>query len=311
MHRAIKNSQLELIPVSGHLPNLEQPVAFDAILSDIPEEVMKNILASAAVILATVIVTAQDYQPSPDLEALHVPFDALLDLHVRDGLVYYRALQGDRGRLRRYIASLNSPSVVSGYEKWSSDQKKAFWLNAYNALVLQTVIDHYPIRGGSKDYPANSIRQIPGAFEKTPHTSQGSSVTLDQIENTVLAEFERSTRVPRTGAGSGREWPSAERGIQRQGGRQTARTDQGAVCRHSAVVEGRRACRQGEHQPHPQLARADVHRGIRRRFVRPAQARADRARGDRIPAAASARRRKRSSSRRTPSSSPTSRSTGD
>jgi 3-oxoadipate enol-lactonase len=32
MHRAIKNSQLELIPVSGHLPNLEQPVAFDAIL---------------------------------------------------------------------------------------------------------------------------------------------------------------------------------------------------------------------------------------------------------------------------------------
>ena len=54
---------------------------------------------AAAVILATVSVAAQDYKPSPDLDALHVPFDALLDLHVRDGLVYYRALQGDRGRL--------------------------------------------------------------------------------------------------------------------------------------------------------------------------------------------------------------------
>jgi hypothetical protein len=150
---------------------------------------MKNILASAAVILATVIVTAQDYHPSPDLEALHVPFDALLDLHVRDGLVYYRALQGDRGRLRSYIAALNSPSVVSGYEKWSGDQKKALWLNAYNALVMQTVIDHYPIRGGSKNYPANSIRQIPGAFEKTPHTIAGKQMTLDQIENTVLADM--------------------------------------------------------------------------------------------------------------------------
>jgi 3-oxoadipate enol-lactonase len=32
MHRAIRNSQLELIPLSGHLPNLEQPAPFDATL---------------------------------------------------------------------------------------------------------------------------------------------------------------------------------------------------------------------------------------------------------------------------------------
>jgi 3-oxoadipate enol-lactonase len=33
MHRGIKTSQLELIPLSGHLPNLEQPGPFDATLS--------------------------------------------------------------------------------------------------------------------------------------------------------------------------------------------------------------------------------------------------------------------------------------
>ncbi len=33
MHRAIRTSQLELIPLSGHLPNLEQQVAFDGILA--------------------------------------------------------------------------------------------------------------------------------------------------------------------------------------------------------------------------------------------------------------------------------------
>lgn len=151
---------------------------------------MKNIIAAAAVVFATVSVTAQNYQPSPDLEALHVPFDALLDLHVRDGLVYYRALQADRGRLSRYIASLNSPSVVSEYPKWSDDQKKAFWLNAYNALVMQTVINHYPIRGTAKNYPANSIRQIAGAFEKTPHAIAGKQVTLDHIETTVLVDLD-------------------------------------------------------------------------------------------------------------------------
>jgi hypothetical protein len=150
---------------------------------------MKNILAAAVIVLASSGVTAQNYQPSPDLEALHVPFDALLDMHVRDGLVYSRALQADRGRLSRYIASLNAPSVVSGYPKWSDDQKKALWLNAYNGLVLQTVVSHYPIRGAAKGYPANSIRQIPGAFEKTTHAIAGKQVTLDQIESTVLAEF--------------------------------------------------------------------------------------------------------------------------
>ena len=87
------------------------------------------------------------------------------------------------------IASLNSPSVVSGYAQWSSDQKKAFWLNAYNALVLQTVVDRYPIHGTAKEYPVDSIRQISGAFERTPHAIAGTQVTLDQIETAVLAEF--------------------------------------------------------------------------------------------------------------------------
>lgn len=102
----------------------------------IREEAMKKIFIPAAIVLTTAVLTAQNYRPSPDLDALHVPFDALLDLHVRDGLVYYKALQADRGRLNRYIASINAPSVASAYPKWGNDQKKAFWLNAYNALVL-------------------------------------------------------------------------------------------------------------------------------------------------------------------------------
>jgi Protein of unknown function, DUF547 len=151
---------------------------------------MRHMLSASILLLATITAAAQNYQPSPELEPLHVPFDALLDLHVRDGLVYYRALQADRGRLGRYIASLNSPSVVSAHDKWSSDEKKAFWLNAYNALVMQTIIDHYPIRGSAKNYPGNSIRQIPGAFERIPHSIAGKQVTLDQIETTVLAELD-------------------------------------------------------------------------------------------------------------------------
>ena len=147
-------------------------------------------LILVAVVLGVQQGWTQQYQPSPDLEAIHVPFDGLLDAHVRDGLVYYRALQSDRARLNRYVASLSAPTVSAGLATWPGDQRKAFWLNAYNALVLQAVVNHYPIQGRAAAYPANSIRQIPGAFEKTPHNVAGKSLTLDQIETTVLAEFD-------------------------------------------------------------------------------------------------------------------------
>ena len=138
-------------------------------------------------------------------EGLHRPLDQILDLNVRDGLVYYRALRSDRSRLDRYAASLNvAPDV---YERWSREQKMAFWVNAYNTFVLQTVVDHYPIKGSSKSYPSNSVRQIPGAFEQVKHRAAGRSLTLDEIEKTVLPEFKEPRlylALGRGAVGSGR-----------------------------------------------------------------------------------------------------------
>jgi hypothetical protein len=140
----------------------------------------------------------------PD-DALHRPLDQILDLNVRDGLVYYRALRGERARLDRYAASLNVPAA--SYESWGREQKMAFWINAYNAFVLQTVIDRYPIRGRSANYPAESIRQIPGAFDQLRHRAAGRSVTLDEIEKTILPEFKEPRvylALGRGAVGSGR-----------------------------------------------------------------------------------------------------------
>src|SRR5918992_1525175 len=91
------------------------------------------------------IVAALFVQSAPLTEVLHRPLDQILDVYVRDGLVYYRALKTDRGRLDRYAASLNV--APSAYQGWSKGQQMAFWVNAYNAFVLKTVIDHYPLRG--------------------------------------------------------------------------------------------------------------------------------------------------------------------
>lgn len=138
-------------------------------------------------------------QPPSTAEPLHRPFDQLLDLYVRDGLVYYRAVRSERGRLDRYLASLQSVPRAT-YDGWSPEQQIAFWLNAYNASVLQAVVSHYPPRG-------NSIRNVSGVFDKQVHRLAGRTVTLDEIERKVLPEF-RDPRVyfalGRGAVGSGR-----------------------------------------------------------------------------------------------------------
>ena len=156
-----------------------------------------------AIAVPSVTVLAQQSPSTAD--PFHRTFDQILDLNVRDGMVYYRALQSQRGRLDQYVASLSVPAET--YAGWSRPQQMAFWVNAYNALVLQTVVSHYPIRGKSAEYPAGSIRLIPGAFEKTKHRVAGRSLTLDEIEKTVLPEFKEPRlflALGRGAVGSGR-----------------------------------------------------------------------------------------------------------
>jgi Protein of unknown function, DUF547 len=142
-------------------------------------------LLTMACLIAACALARPVAQESPGDAARKKTFDVILDTYVRDGLVYYRALRAERGRLDGYVASLADVAIDSA----PHDEAIAFWLNAYNALVLKTVVDHYPITRRTQDYPARSIRQIPGAFEKLPHRVARRTVTLDDIEQKVLPGF--------------------------------------------------------------------------------------------------------------------------
>ena len=133
------------------------------------------------VLAAFAVPSAQESSSTPRQSTL----DQLLDLYVRDGFVYYRALKADRAKLDGYVSQAAAENIA----RFSRDEQVAFWLNAYNALVLRTVIDHYPIQGHAPAYPSKSIRQIPGAFEGVQHRVAGRTVTLDDIEKKVLPEF--------------------------------------------------------------------------------------------------------------------------
>lgn len=144
---------------------------------------MRLPLAIALVLALLVIPSAA--QDSATIAAHRKTLDQILDLYVRDGFVYYRALKAERAKLDAYVAWLADAPI----EAAPREEQLAFWLNAYDALVLKTIVDHYPIPRRSQDYPDHSIRQIPGAFERLTHRVARRTLTLDQIEQDVLSTF--------------------------------------------------------------------------------------------------------------------------
>ena len=140
---------------------------------------------------------------SKPLPALDAPFSssdyrAVLHAHVDDrGTVDYSRLKADMGKLDAFVASLavGNPAI---FEKWPEKDKIAFWSNAYNALTLEAIVDHYPIRAtGLKSllYPENSIRQIPGVWDKLKFGILGRELTLDAIEHSILREKFEEQRI--------------------------------------------------------------------------------------------------------------------
>jgi len=118
-----------------------------------------------------------------------IPYEWFLQQFVDDdGLVNYAGLKAEQERFevtnKRSIGDFDRRN----YDVWNENHRVAFWLNAYNAFTLELIVDHYPIQPstGKTKYPANSIRQIPGAWEHVKFKAIGREVTLDEIEHKIL-----------------------------------------------------------------------------------------------------------------------------
>ena len=118
---------------------------------------------------------------------------SLLQKHVgKDGLVDYPGFKADKDKLQAYlnILSENSPA-----NSWSTNDKIAYWLNAYNAFTIKLIIDHYPVK---------SIKDLGGKhqviFFNTPWDIKffsigGKTMTLNRIEHRILRQEFREPRI--------------------------------------------------------------------------------------------------------------------
>lgn len=132
-------------------------------------------------------------------EFSYEPYDALVHKYVNDeGLVDYKDLQLNRGPLDQFIADIGALDP-DAFAKWDDAQRMALWINAYNAITLRRIIDHYPIEKGgliaSLRFPKNSIRQIPGVWDEITNRVVGQRLTLDNIEHDILRKRFREPRI--------------------------------------------------------------------------------------------------------------------
>jgi hypothetical protein len=102
----------------------------------------------------------------------HGALDRALRATVSNGSVDYTALRTNRD-LATYVAALPSAAPA----KLSTNDRLAFWINAYNALVLKSVVDHPRI--------ARPL-DVEGFFNARRHSVAGRSLTLNQIEHDII-----------------------------------------------------------------------------------------------------------------------------
>jgi len=85
------------------------------------------------------------------------------------GTVDYAALAKDRAELDTFVASLAGTSPKNHPERFKEPaQAVAYWLNAYNALTLQALVDSYPVAvvGGPEGSFWRSYRAWPVGGER-------------------------------------------------------------------------------------------------------------------------------------------------
>ena len=127
------------------------------------------------VVAATMLLVAQPAR------ADHRDFDKLLKTYVRRGRVDYEGIR-TRGKaaLDKYVAWIGAASPGTG------PKALAFYINAYNALVIKAVVQRYPI---------SSVMKVPGFFDKLKFRVAGLEMSLNHLEKKLIMRKFQDPRV--------------------------------------------------------------------------------------------------------------------
>lgn len=159
-----------------------------------PQPIMITSLATVLVLLSSCSAPnaidaehGHDAVPAvPVVEAIifdHTEWNELLQDYVNGkGEVDYASI-GKDARLTHYLDQL---SKATPSESWSENERKAFWINAYNAFTIRLILDHPGVK---------SIKDISSPWKMEFFSIGGRKMNLDHVEHVELRKNLNDPRI--------------------------------------------------------------------------------------------------------------------
>lgn len=143
---------------------------------------MKKIIILVLLVVTFVLFHSQFTKEAYADMVNYEKWEKVLNTYVNgDGRVDYDGLKANRAALDSFITNQVENADIKALSK---DEKKAFWINAYNALTMRLIVDHYPLKFGG-------IRTINwGRPWSIKMKVAGQKITLSQIEHEILRKWD-------------------------------------------------------------------------------------------------------------------------
>jgi|GEM_PF-95699 len=116
------------------------------------------------------------------LDDLFDKTDAFLKEHVHSDQVSYARVAKNPSALNALIGDIAQYDVAT----LNKQQLKAFYINAYNLIVINGIVE---------DYPVNSPMDIPGFFDQKKHVVGGKKTSLNDLEKNNLIKATGDARL--------------------------------------------------------------------------------------------------------------------
>jgi len=124
------------------------------------------------------------FQPklSSDADSFFELADSFFQKHIQNGLVKYQTVNSDPASLNELVKLISEINLAGT----SAEERKAFYINAYNLLVIKGIIEKYPI---------SSPMKIAGFFDAKKYTVAGEKLTLNDLEKKKLLKTTEDARL--------------------------------------------------------------------------------------------------------------------
>ena len=118
-------------------------------------------------------------------------WNAALGRWVQGDRVDYQKVRDDAAGLRRFASTLSDIGPARTPERFiTQDDRLAYYINAYNALTVLAVLDHWPIASVQDVHGWLEPRPGFGFFYGLRFALDGSKTNLYDLENQVIRGFE-------------------------------------------------------------------------------------------------------------------------